>query len=128
MTIHKEYFKTRFKDIDSEVSFPDSFAIITGYATTKEVWSKERNNTADKHLLEEIQSSGHWHTRITGFVGDHTEPGWAVTISLEEAIQLGAKYKQDAIYYVNNDSLSVHVCVGNLDSAPVGSFKKRIEH
>lgn len=120
------YHLTRFKDIAAATDFPERFGIITAYATTGETWTPEQNNAADIRLVKELESRGVWHTRITGYVGEHAEPGWAADLSLVDTIKLGKEFKQDGIYYVDNNSLSVYLCDESRESAAVAIFSDRI--
>ncbi|MFM8780825.1 MAG: DUF3293 domain-containing protein [Gemmatimonadota bacterium] len=105
------------------------FAIISAYATTGERWNPAREEAADAQLLAAICAYGVWHTRVTGYspTTGHTEPGWAVELPFETACLLGKTFAQDAIYWVDEDTLSVSSCVGNLASALAGGFRARID-
>lgn len=121
------YFDTHFKDIATATEFPARFGIITAYATTGETWTPEQNSAADIRLLKELESRGIWHTRITGYVGEHAEPGWATDLSLVDSIKLGNLFDQHGIYYVDNNTLSVHLSDGTNQSAHVADFSERIQ-
>jgi hypothetical protein len=66
--------------------------------TTGEEWTLRENEAADRRLEEELRASGHWIKRLTGYspVSGHAEPGWAVTLALDAACDLGLRFKQDA--------------------------------
>jgi Protein of unknown function (DUF3293) len=85
---------------------------VTAYNTTGETWSPERNSAADRDLTAELAAMGVWRRQITGYSPStgHAEPGWAVELSLNDACDLGLRYKQDAIYYVTRDELWVTFC------------------
>ena len=58
----------------------------------------------------------------------HAEPGWAVEIPLEEALELGRKYLQDAIYFVRAGELWVWSCApGASESVALGPFDVRLD-
>jgi len=120
------YFDTRFKDIATATDFPARFGIITAYATTGETWTDEQNIAADIRLLKELESRGVWNTRITGYVGEHAELGWAASLSLVDTIKLGNEFEQHGIYYVDNNTLSVHLSDGSRESAHVANFSDRV--
>jgi hypothetical protein len=125
-----EYFETHFQPEGSSLDWPLQFAIVTAYNTTGESWSTERNSAADGDLTAELAATGSWRRRITGyspFTG-HAEPGWAVELSLDDACNLGLRYKQDAIYYVTADQLWVTFCDDRRQLVPVGSFAARLRH
>ena len=115
-------FETEVKD------WPGEFAIITAYATTGESWSDEQNKLADFALEEKLKESYDWVKRITGYSpkSGHSEPGWAVNTDWPQGCDLGAKFKQDAIYYVSNDILSVSYCDERREQVYVGKFLDRV--
>ena len=127
--MHPEYFELLFRTEESIPEWPRAFAILSGYATTGEVWSPERNAAADRALWEDVRATGAWYCRITGFspVTGHAEPGWAVEMPWETACDLGFRYLQDAIFFVDGDALSVtHCAPGKRACVPVGAFRERL--
>ena len=126
--MHPSYFEVQFSVPAPVHDWPEKFAILSGYATTGEVWTDDRNAAADRALGETIFVIGVWRERITGFFEDtgHSEPGWAAELDLEAACDLGLKFLQDAIYYVQGDALSVSYCDDRRALVPVGSFRERI--
>jgi hypothetical protein len=123
------YFKTHFRPERPCSDWPEQFAIITGYATTGEIWTAEENESADSALADDLARSGKWHERITGYspTTGHAEPGWAVEMDLAEACDLGLRYLQDAIYFVTGDELWVTLCAEPRDRAFVGGLRERIQ-
>lgn len=67
--------------------------------------------------------------RITGYAPDtaHSEKGWMVNCGWEEGSDIGLVSKQDAIYFVSNNMLSVTYCDGRRELTNVGSFKDRVK-
>ena len=123
------YFDTRFKLGLPLADLPDSFAIITAHATTGEVWTAEDNNTASETLRAELASSGQLIGTITGYspVTQHAEPGYAAALEFEEACKIGARFKQDAIYYVSSGTLFVSHCDHRRSLKPITQFAKRAD-
>lgn len=126
--MHPSYFQVQFSTPEPVREWPANFAILSGYATTGQVWTAERNAAADRALGETIFVIGVWRERITGFFDQtgHSEPGWAAELELNAACDLGLKFLQDAIYYVQGDSLSVSYCDERRDLVPVGNFRERV--
>jgi hypothetical protein len=125
------YFETRFK-LDAPVDhWPKQFAIITAYATTGQNWPEQVNKGADEKLAADIKASGNWYRRITGYspFSGHSEPGWAVEMSFLDACNLGFRYLQDAIYYIDGDILLATHCQHNRrELFQVGpSFRQRLD-
>jgi len=130
MAYPREYFEVRFAAEQQIDDWPNQFAIITAHATTGEAWPAAENQAADQKLKQEIETAGWWHVRVTGFspTSDHSEPGWAIDTSMDKACDLGLRYRQDAIYYVNDDCLYVISCEPSRRH-PVevsGSFRQRL--
>ncbi|MBK7595058.1 MAG: hypothetical protein IPJ11_07375 [Gemmatimonadetes bacterium] len=80
------YFDVRFRAESPITHWPTEFIIVTGYATTGEVWPEEQNLEADLRLRRELQEMGRWHVRLTGYSPEtgHAEPGWAVLLTAAE--------------------------------------------
>ena len=107
---------------------PKEFAIISGYATTGEKWSAERNQQADERLQKRLVETGAWSRRVTGYAPDtgHNEPCWATAISFDEACDIGEEFLQDAIYYVEGDHLYVSLCDSRRVKTPISEFSVKI--
>jgi hypothetical protein len=121
------YFQTRFATATAPVKWPERFAIITAWATTGERWTDERNRMADERLRQLLLGRNLRHQRITGESpdGQHAEPGWWVETDLADAVQIGRAFRQDAVYWIEGDALSVHACADDR-AAPVGRFTARL--
>ena len=121
------YFLTRFSVPALPPQWPGRFAILTAWATTGEHWPDERNRAADESLRQELVQRGLPHHRIVGASpdGQHAEPGWIVETELQEAVQLGQAYRQDALYWVEADALRVVSCRDGRMAA-VGAFSERV--
>jgi hypothetical protein len=127
--MHPSYFEVQFSVPAPVYDWPEKFAILSGYATTGEVWTDDRNAAADRALGETIFVIGVWRERITGFFEDtgHSEPGWAAELDLEAACDLGLKFLQDAIYYVSSGTLFVSHCDHRRNLQPITQFSKRVD-
>ena len=71
------YHETRFRLPRPVASWPAHFGLITGYATTGEIWPEERNQKANAKLEQQLSASGCWMTPVTGYspTTGHAEPG-----------------------------------------------------
>lgn len=125
--MHPDYFETRFRTPATVPSWPEAFAVITAYATTGESWTESENRRADLRLRAEL--GGVWRERITGYSATtgHAEPGWAVDLRFDEACDLGARFLQDAIYWVRSGELFVSRCDERRSLERVGSFLERLD-
>ena len=126
--MHPAYFETHFR-LETPISdWPDEFVIITAHATTDETWTMEENDSADRALEAELRKSGRWMRRLTGYspTTGHAEAGWAVEMPWDEACDVGLRFKQNAIYCVTGDELSVILCGHRRGLVPVGRFRERV--
>ena len=123
------YFDTRFKLGLPLAELPDSFAIITAHATTGALWTPEDNNAANETLRAELEIGGRLLGTITGYspVTQHAEPGYAAALEFEEACKIGARFKQDAIYFVSSGTLFVSHCDHRRSLKPITRFEKRAD-
>ena len=124
------YFETRFRTNQVVDSWPDEFVILSAYASTGERWTPEQNAIADRTLVAELRARSGWLPRIVGYspASDHAEPSWAVRLSLGDAREIGLRFRQDAIYHVREDLLSVTHCDAGAVLVPVGSFRALLDH
>jgi len=129
-TLHPAYFETCFKPpaAATEIAWPASFGIISAYSTTGEQWPEDRSLAADRELEAVLRCCSTWLQRVVGFspTSGHAEPSWAVDISFEASCDLGLRFHQDAIYFVDGDGLYVSFCDGRRKPVPVGSFRERL--
>ncbi len=123
------FYLSTFLDLGTNwTEQPEEFAIISGYATTGEQWSAEKNQQADERLFERLEGEGRWLRRLTGYAPDtgHKEPCWATAISFEEACDIGEEFLQDAIYYVEGDNLFISHCDARRSKTLISKFSEKI--
>ena len=122
------YLNTHFSTEEEINDWPNEFAIITAYATTGEDWPAQQNNSADAALEQKLKDNFGWVKRVTGYSpqSGHSEPGWAVNSGWSQACTLGVQFKQDAIYSVSNNVLSVSYCDDRRKEVYVGTFLDRV--
>jgi hypothetical protein len=123
------YYQTRFQPDALPTPLPGTFAIITACATTGETWTDSENEAANAALRADLERSDHLLGSLTGyspFTG-HAEPGFAASLPFEEACDLGLKFKQDAIYYVDSGILHVSYCDERRQFEPVAAFLDRLD-
>ena len=123
------YFETRFRLSEPVRAWPQEFVIISAYATTGQAWTANDNEAADHQLASQLASGKGWLVRIVGYspTSGHAEPSWAVALSLDEGCALGGTYRQDAIYHVETDELSVRSRDPTGEFARIGSFRQRLD-
>jgi hypothetical protein len=123
------YYQTRFKPDALPTPLPGTFAIITACATTGETWTESETEAANAALRADLERSDHLLGSLTGYSPDtgHAEPGFAASLPFEEACELGLKFKQDAIYYVDSGILHVSYCDERRRLEPVAAFLDRLD-
>lgn len=128
--LHPAYFETCFRPPTeaSAIVWPASFGIISAYSTTGEQWPAERSSAADRELEAVLRSNSAWLQRVVGFspTSGHAEPSWAAEVSFEAACDLGLRFHQDAIYFVDGDDLYVSFCDARRRRVAVGKFRARL--
>jgi hypothetical protein len=109
--------------------FPGTFAIVTAFATTGEIWTDSENAAANAALRTDLERSDRLLGSLTGYspLTGHAEPSYAASLSFEEACDLGLRFKQDAIYYVDSGILYVSYCDQRRRLEPVGPFLERLD-
>ncbi len=127
--LHPAYFTTRFHTEAAVPAWPAEFVILSACATTGETWSAERTAQADRALESELRERSTWVVRITGSSpsGDHAEPSWAAILPLPDALDVGRRFLQDALYIVRGDALSVTRCSDDAPLVHVGSFAAHLD-
>jgi hypothetical protein len=121
------YFDTIFLTPTHVNVWPHSFVILSAYATTGEVWPDEVNREADARLERELRSLCPRVLRITGASPDglHQEPSWVAELPIDTALEIALRYKQKALFAVQNDMLVV-IAVNPESPMVLGSFRSRL--
>ena len=127
--MNQNYFGVVFQGIENISNIIMPFAIITAHnpmdIRLDELENKERNEI----LRKDLHQSDLIHREIIGCSEDHThqELSFVVKCKLKQAIQIGNKFEQRAIFWVENHKLQIVVCK-TLVSYDLGSFKKRLQN
>ncbi|AWB66732.1 DUF3293 domain-containing protein [Saccharobesus litoralis] len=105
-----------------------NFAIITAFNPLGQLRSPSFNTIQDKALQYDIQRLNTVYRSIYGCSADlsYSEKSWLVAIEQSTAIDLAIEYKQNAIYFVNGDRLSLVPCLlADQQEDYIGSFQQR---
>lgn len=128
--LHPAYFETCFRlPLETAaVDWPASFGIISAYPTTGRHWPAERSRAADRELEAVLRTCSNRLQRVVGYspTSGHAEPSWAVELSFEATCDLGLRFHQDAIYFVEGDDLYVSFCDARRGLVAVGRFRERL--
>ena len=127
--MNQNYFGVVFQGIENISNIIMPFAIVTAHnpmdIRLDELENKERNEILRKDLL----LSDLIHREIIGCSEDHShqELSFVVKCNLKQAIQMGNKFQQRAIFWVEENKLQIVDCK-TLKSYDLGSFKKRLQN
>lgn len=121
-----EYFDAVFCGVVPGAGWPERFAIITACNPDGETVDDATNATTTRRLFERLAACGYDPWEVIGGSADarHQEAGFGVVCSLEAGIRLGREFRQDAIFWVEGDALSIINCA-NSQLKPLGSWQDR---
>ncbi|MBU3665986.1 MAG: DUF3293 domain-containing protein [Chthoniobacterales bacterium] len=109
-----EYINTRFVPKEPAPSlWPDAFAIATACNPLGQGTNEEADKLATTRLRKTISRLGLKRHGVTGVSADgkHREPGFAVWgCGLQDALNLGREFAQNAIYWIEGGKLDVVSC------------------
>ncbi|WP_299490600.1 DUF3293 domain-containing protein [uncultured Shewanella sp.] len=105
-----------------------SFAIITAHNPKGILLSSSQNRLLDKKLQSEIAYLARPYRALMGGSADlcYMEKSWAIAVDRKTGIELGVKFNQNAIYYVEADKLMLIPCLFQKQAISLGSFSKKV--
>jgi hypothetical protein len=91
---------------------PTDFWVITAYNPDGKNTDPGTNAAADARLHADITVLGIRPFRIIGMSPDatHAEPGWGVPCDETTAIEIGRRYRQEAVYHFTADRIDLVDC------------------
>ncbi|NOH80589.1 DUF3293 domain-containing protein [Vibrio sp. RE86] len=109
----------------SKVPQGSSFAIITAWNPASVWLSQEENDRNNQHLAQDID-----HTYFSMVdVGDESfswvETSFAVEMTLQRSLELGKKYGQNAIYFIEGERLFLISCDKEQTKVSLGNWRDR---
>lgn len=122
-----EYRQACFRSPVPLSNLPPSFGIVTACNPFGRIITAEENQKRTRRLDEHLTSLGLDHFPVTG--GDeeglHLESGFGIAgIDRDSVIQIGAKFEQDAIFWVSASMLELVPCgAGSVET--LGSLNRR---
>lgn len=130
LTFLPAYFSTRFWVEEPAQSLTEFGVILSGFATTGQVWDAPRNRQSDLALESLLRS--HSQCILVRLIGyspslDHAEPSWLVDLNCQEGCRIGVEFQQDALYSVEAGELFVVDCQDPAKRAYVGRFSDRLD-
>ncbi|WP_025673097.1 DUF3293 domain-containing protein [Salinivibrio socompensis] len=85
----------------------DAFAILTAFNPRSQPLSDNENHLRNKQLANAMMQAGIRYWPMNGGAPDGSwfEPGFAVAIASSDAVAMAKAWEQNAIYWVENDTL-----------------------
>ena len=108
-------------------SLTTNFVVITAYNPYGQLAPPARNQHQDQTLHAVLEGRGFSPVRVIGMSPDqtHQEPSWAIACTEAEAVELGKYFKQEAIYIVEEDRLTLVSCQ-TLERVDLGAWSQRL--
>ena len=127
--MNQNYFGVVFQRVENISNVIMPFAIVTAHNPMDMRLDEFKNNERNEILRKDLLQSNLIHREIIGCSEDHThqELSFVVKCNLKQAIQMGNKFEQRAIFWVEENKLQIVDCK-TLKSYDLGSFKKRFQN
>jgi len=125
--MNEKYFDAVFLGASPTDVFPESFAILTAFNPMDQILGPNENLNRNQHLLDILKSQGNYWGTITGSSQDfaHQEPSLIATGAKSQALALGLKFDQRAVFWVAKDLIEIIECSTGIAHG-AGSFRERI--
>jgi hypothetical protein len=125
--INPHYFDVIFKETILSCQYPQTFAIITAWNPKDVILPEQENEKRNRSLEKSIKKPMVLSSRIIGASADlqHQEVSLIIEGELPDLINLAQKFEQNAIFWVQGDSLELIAC-DTLKHFMLGSFRERI--
>ena len=127
MDLPEAYYSTVFLLEGQPLTLPPSFAIITAWNPMDRKLPDEQNALEDEALRRMLELQMIPYFRATGCSPDlsHREPGWAVTMPKNQAIELAKRYGQRGIWWIEGEDLILVSCVDGQEKR-MDTFRLRL--
>ncbi|MCE2594444.1 DUF3293 domain-containing protein [Motilimonas cestriensis] len=120
------YQQTHFKWHQLKLS-ASNFVIVTAYNSKGIVQSRYANHVAHRELLRYLRIHRKVFSCLSGMSvdGAHVELSVAVACSVKEGKAIALKFKQNAMYWVNDDQLYLQSVLMDRGQIHLGAFSLR---
>ncbi len=127
--MNQNYFGVVFQRVENISNVIMPFAIVTAHNPMDMCLDELENNERNEKLRKDLFLSDFIHREIIGSSEDHShqELSFVVKCNLKQAIQMGNKFEQRAIFWVEDNKLEIVDCK-TLKRYDLGSFKKRLQN
>lgn len=121
------YATALFQSAPPPCGWPRAFAIITACNPCGKTKDTAQNAEHDACLAARLRTLRCWHWRVIGGSPDfrHAEPDFAVGLPLLDALAVGRWFEQEAIFWIEDDELSVIAAAGEARQK-LGSWRDRL--
>ena len=122
-----EYFKTVFITKESTALPASSFAILTASNPMDKLLGENENQRRNEQLRTLLEEEEVDFSELIGASPDwtHQEASFAVSCTLDNALEWAKLFEQRAIFWVQNDHLQIIACQSS-EKYELGSFDQRL--
>ena len=125
--MNDSYKDTVFHGPEPTEGWPKTFAIVTACNPDGKTAEDTENESATRELSGALVQLALPHRSMTGGSpdGKHQEPGYLVECDLSTALELGVRFQQEAIFWIEDGQVSTVACSGDLTKQPVDTWAAR---
>jgi hypothetical protein len=123
-----EYSDTVFSGPEPGEGWPESFAIVTAYNPDGVNADDAANVAANEELEAAVRDADLSYSPMAGgsWDGSHVEPGFLVLCDLETALELGRRFSQEAVFWVEAGRLHLVACSSGGARVELGAWQDRL--
>ncbi|MEL7292143.1 MAG: DUF3293 domain-containing protein [Pseudomonadota bacterium] len=109
------------------ITYPKAaqFAIITAWNPSSVRCSPAENDRNNQCLATDLVHTDYSCVLVGNQNFTWAEESFAAPISLEQAVELGLKYAQNAIYYIDGEQLLLLSCIDETPPLLIGEWRHR---
>ncbi|WP_038174216.1 MULTISPECIES: DUF3293 domain-containing protein [Vibrio] len=101
------------------------FAIITAWNPGSEWQTQAENDSNNHHLAVDLVHTGYSRVLVGNQNFSWAEESFAAPITQEKAMELGRKFAQNAIYFIEEEQLFLLSCIDDMTRLPLGHWRDR---
>ena len=122
-----EYFKTVFITKESTALPASTFAILTASNPMDKLLGENENQRRNEQLRTLLEEEEVDFSELIGASPDwtHQEASFAVSCTMDNALEWANRFEQRAIFWVQNDNLQIIACQSS-EKYELGSFDERL--
>ena len=101
------------------------FAIITAWNPGSEWRTQAENDSNNRHLAVDLVHTGYSRVLVGNQNFSWAEESFAAPMTPIRAVELGRKFAQNAIYFIENEQLFLLSCIDDMPRLPLGNWRER---